>query len=106
MIALKNLPGVLDKVTVVRSLAAWDAVHYRRRLVVSRSLAEACLSLDLLLGLGLIALAAITAVLASRTLPRGRIEGHRVVERRQPGVPRPRAGRRRRGLPVEVAADA
>ncbi|MDQ3755378.1 MAG: DUF1501 domain-containing protein [Acidobacteriota bacterium] len=25
----KNLPGVLDKVTVVRSLAAWDAVHGR-----------------------------------------------------------------------------
>jgi hypothetical protein len=26
---MKNLPGVLDKVTVVRSLAAWDAVHGR-----------------------------------------------------------------------------
>lgn len=25
----KNLPGVLDKITVVRSLAAWDAVHGR-----------------------------------------------------------------------------
>lgn len=46
---------------LLASHAVWDAVHYRRRLVVSRSLAEACLSLDLLLGLGLIALAAITA---------------------------------------------
>jgi hypothetical protein len=26
---MKNLPGVLDKVTVVRSMAAWDAVHGR-----------------------------------------------------------------------------
>ena len=26
---LKNLPDVLDKITVVRSLAAWDAVHGR-----------------------------------------------------------------------------
>jgi hypothetical protein len=26
---MKNLPGVLDKITVARSLAAWDAVHGR-----------------------------------------------------------------------------
>src|ERR687893_524235 len=31
---MKNLPGVLDKVTVVRSLAAWDAVHGRAQYYV------------------------------------------------------------------------
>lgn len=49
------LAGVL-----LASHAIWDAVHYRRRLVVSRSLAEGCLGLDLLLGLGLIVLSAVT----------------------------------------------
>lgn len=50
------LAGVL-----LASHAIWDAIHYRRRLAVSRSLAEACLSLDLLLGLGLIAITALAA---------------------------------------------
>lgn len=31
---MKNLPGVLDKITVVRSLAAWDAVHGRAQYYV------------------------------------------------------------------------
>jgi hypothetical protein len=31
---MKNLPGVLDKVTVVRSMAAWDAVHGRAQYYV------------------------------------------------------------------------
>jgi hypothetical protein len=31
---MKNLPGVLDKVTVVRSLGAWDAVHGRAQYYV------------------------------------------------------------------------
>src|SRR5258705_8471558 len=31
---LKNLPSVLDKITVVRSLAAWDAVHGRAQYYV------------------------------------------------------------------------
>ena len=31
---MPNLPGVLDKVTVVRSLAAWDAVHGRAQYYV------------------------------------------------------------------------
>ncbi|MEJ7615704.1 MAG: DUF1501 domain-containing protein [Pyrinomonadaceae bacterium] len=30
----RNLPGVLDKITVVRSLAAWDAVHGRAQYYV------------------------------------------------------------------------
>jgi hypothetical protein len=45
---------------VLASHAAWDAVHHRRRAVVSRSLAEACIALDLPLGLGLVALALAT----------------------------------------------
>src|SRR5258705_5621447 len=31
---MKNLPSVLDKITVVRSLAAWDAVHGRAQYYV------------------------------------------------------------------------
>src|SRR5918993_40755 len=31
---MPNLPGVLDKVTVVRSMAAWDAVHGRAQYYV------------------------------------------------------------------------
>ncbi|SDE06347.1 hypothetical protein [Auraticoccus monumenti] len=42
---------------VLASHAGWDVVHHRRDVVVSRSLAEACLGFDLLLGLGLIAVA-------------------------------------------------
>jgi hypothetical protein len=34
--------------------AVWDVIHYRRDEVVSRSLAEFCILLDILLGLGLI----------------------------------------------------
>lgn len=39
------------------SHAVWDAVHLRRRQVVPRSLAEACLFLDVPAGLGFVALA-------------------------------------------------
>ncbi|MFE5309542.1 hypothetical protein [Isoptericola sp. NPDC056605] len=35
----------------------WDVVHHRRDQVVPRSMAEACLFLDVPLGLGCIALA-------------------------------------------------
>lgn len=42
---------------VLASHAVWDAVHFRRRLVVSRSLAEACMLLDVPLGLGIAVLA-------------------------------------------------
>jgi hypothetical protein len=51
--------GVVLAGVLLASHAIWDAIHYRRRLAVSRSLAEACLSLDLLLGLGLIAIAVV-----------------------------------------------
>ncbi|WP_069387172.1 hypothetical protein [Cellulosimicrobium cellulans] len=37
--------------------AVWDVVHHRRDVVVPRSMAEACLFLDVVLGLGCIALA-------------------------------------------------
>lgn len=39
------------------SHAVWDLVHYRRRLVVPRSLAEACMFLDVPAGLGFVVLA-------------------------------------------------
>lgn len=52
--------GVVLAGVLLASHAIWDAIHYRRRMAVSRSLAEACLSLDLLLGLGLIAIATLT----------------------------------------------
>jgi hypothetical protein len=37
--------------------AVWDAVHLRRGVVVPRSLAEACIFLDVPLGIAVIALA-------------------------------------------------
>ncbi|PFG39839.1 hypothetical protein ATJ97_2357 [Georgenia soli] len=39
------------------SHAVWDAVHYRRRVVVPRSLAEACLFLDVPAGVGFVVIA-------------------------------------------------
>ncbi|MBZ2198198.1 hypothetical protein [Occultella gossypii] len=41
--------------------SAWDAVHHRRDRVVSRSLAEACMVLDIGLGLALLVTVAVTA---------------------------------------------
>ena len=38
---------------------AWDVAHWRRRAVVSRSLAEWCAALDISLGLGVLALVAV-----------------------------------------------
>lgn len=35
----------------------WDVIHYRRDIVVNRSLAEACIALDIPLGIGAIVLA-------------------------------------------------
>jgi hypothetical protein len=54
-LGLGHRAGVVLAGLVLASHAIWDMIHYRRRLVVPRSLAEACFSLDLLLGLGLIA---------------------------------------------------
>jgi hypothetical protein len=42
---------------VLASHAVWDLIHYRRRIVVPRSLAEFCLLLDVPLGVGVIVLA-------------------------------------------------
>lgn len=55
-VSLDLRAGVVLAGLVLASHAIWDAIHYRRRLVVPRSLAAACFSLDLLLGLGLIAI--------------------------------------------------
>jgi hypothetical protein len=44
---------VLAGITLA-SHAVWDVIHYRRDVVVSRSLAEFCILLDVPLGLGLI----------------------------------------------------
>ncbi|ROT33828.1 hypothetical protein [Micromonospora sp. HM5-17] len=44
---------------VLAAHAGWDAIHYRRARVVPRSLAEACMLLDLPLGLGFLVLAAV-----------------------------------------------
>ncbi|RGC68571.1 hypothetical protein C5N14_12795 [Micromonospora sp. MW-13] len=55
-LALAPDAGLVVAGLVLASHAVWDAVHHRRRAVVSRSLAEACMALDLPLGLGLVVL--------------------------------------------------
>jgi hypothetical protein len=45
--------AVLASLTLMAH-AVWDVIHYRRNAVVSRSLAEACIAFDLLLGLATI----------------------------------------------------
>ena len=49
--------GALLAGLALASHAVWDAIHYRRDIVVPRSLAEACMFLDVPLGLGFIAIA-------------------------------------------------
>ncbi|WP_422769499.1 hypothetical protein ACN28C_22445 [Plantactinospora sp. WMMC1484] len=44
---------------VLAAHAIWDAVHFRRNAVVPQSLAEACMLLDVPLGLGFLVLAAL-----------------------------------------------
>jgi hypothetical protein len=51
-LALDPRTGLVVAGLVLAAHAGWDVVHHRRRAVVPRSLAEACLALDLLLGLG------------------------------------------------------
>ncbi|MDG6106173.1 hypothetical protein Daura_20390 [Dactylosporangium aurantiacum] len=48
--------GLVVAGLVLAAHAAWDAVHHRRGTVVAPSLAEACMALDLPLGLGLVVL--------------------------------------------------
>jgi hypothetical protein len=47
--------AVLASLTLMAH-AVWDVIHYRRNAVVSRSLAEACIAFDVLLGLAAIVL--------------------------------------------------
>lgn len=56
-LAWDPLAGLVLAGLVLAAHAIWDAIHLRRDAVVSRSMAEACLGFDLVLGLGLIALA-------------------------------------------------
>lgn len=49
--------GLVLAGTVLASHAIWDVIHYRRDEVVSRSLAEFCILLDVPLGVGCIVLA-------------------------------------------------
>lgn len=49
--------GLLLAGAVLASHAVWDVVHYRRKQVVRRSLAEFCILLDVPLGVGCIVLA-------------------------------------------------
>jgi hypothetical protein len=55
-LALSPDAGLVVAGLVLAAHAAWDGVHYRRNAVVPRSLAEACMALDLPLGLGLVVL--------------------------------------------------
>ncbi|MBO4208420.1 hypothetical protein [Micromonospora echinofusca] len=55
-LALDPRTGLVVAGLVLAAHAAWDGLHYRRNDVVPRSLAEACMALDLPLGLGLVLL--------------------------------------------------
>ncbi|QYC45166.1 hypothetical protein Nocox_38080 [Nonomuraea coxensis DSM 45129] len=59
LIAVFSTPqvGVVVAGLALASHAIWDVIHLRRKLVVAPSLAEACIFLDVPLGLGLIVLA-------------------------------------------------
>jgi hypothetical protein len=55
-LALSSVVGaVLAAVTLIAH-AVWDVIHYRRNAVVSRSLAEACIVFDVLVGVAVIVL--------------------------------------------------
>ncbi len=56
-LAWDPMAGLVLAGLLLASHAIWDLIHHRRNSVVSRSMAEACLGFDLLLGLGLIAVA-------------------------------------------------
>lgn len=53
-LAIDPRAGVVLAGLTLAAHAAWDAVHYRRGTVVPRSLAEACIALDLPLGFGIV----------------------------------------------------
>ena len=56
-LALDPRAGVVLAGLTLAGHAGWDAVHHRRGEVVPRSMAEACMVFDVLLGLGCIVLA-------------------------------------------------
>jgi hypothetical protein len=56
---LAPLAGLILAGLALAAHGGWDLVHYRRNEVVPRSLAEACMLLDVPLGLGLVVLALI-----------------------------------------------
>jgi hypothetical protein len=55
-LAINPRAGVVLGGLALAAHAGWDAVHYRRGIVVPRSLAEACVALDVPLGLGIVVL--------------------------------------------------
>jgi len=59
LLALSVAPrvGAVLAGVVLAAHAGWDVAHYRRDRVVPRSLAEFCMVLDVLLGLGFVGLA-------------------------------------------------
>jgi hypothetical protein len=60
-LALSPVVGAVLASLTLMAHAVWDVIHYRRNAVVSRSLAEACIAFDVLLGLAAIVLVAGTA---------------------------------------------
>jgi hypothetical protein len=56
-LALDPRAGVVLAGLTLASHAVWDAIHHRRNDVVPRSMAEACMLFDVVLGLGCIVLA-------------------------------------------------
>jgi hypothetical protein len=57
-LALSPVVGAVLASLTLMAHSVWDVIHYRRNAVVSRSLAEACIAFDVLLGLTAIVLAA------------------------------------------------
>jgi hypothetical protein len=51
-LALSPVVGAVLVSLTLMAHGVWDVIHYRRNAVVSRSLAEACIVFDVLLGLG------------------------------------------------------
>jgi hypothetical protein len=60
-LALTPVVGAVLASLTLMAHGVWDVIHYRRNAVVSRSLAEACIAFDVLLGLSAIVLVAATA---------------------------------------------
>jgi hypothetical protein len=56
-LALDPRAGAVVAGSVLAAHAVWDAVHLRRGVVVPRSLAEACIFLDVPLGIAIMTLA-------------------------------------------------